>query len=65
MLGHTWAPEKDQEDAGLQNGEMKTAVSLLVYACNTCAFIETMQVLYKEMPLLHYCEKYSLKQGIS
>lgn len=23
-----------------------------------------MQVLYKQMPLLHYCEKYSLKQGI-
>jgi len=23
-----------------------------------------MQVLYKQMPLIHYCEKYSLKQGI-
>ena len=65
MLGHTWAPEKDQENTGLQNGAMETPISLLVHDENYSRFYLTMQVLYKEMPLLHYCEKYSLKQGIS
>ena len=37
-----------------------TQYSKISYTC-----IIYMQVLYKQMPLLHYCEKYSLKQGIA
>ena len=62
-LGH---PNKIVKTKPIYSLVSKTTTSLTQNEiwCSLCIFMHNyFQVLYKGVPLLHFCEKYSLKQG--